>query len=149
MLGVISAIILSPVAWNHYFVILLLPMIWLFSVSRDTISRLVILALAAVLWLPRWTVWKLVAPDSVHDGRFRSGRPLDHRDRSGCADLLLFSIIYDCYCVYFLPWLGAQRIWRLPPSQPAALIPDDSGSGLSPRNQGPDCAIMRSARPAR
>ena len=76
MLTVVGLVVVNPVVWNHYFVLLILPMAWFFAIARDPIPKFAILALAAVLWLPRWTIWKFAAPGAVHDGRFDVVGPL-------------------------------------------------------------------------
>jgi hypothetical protein len=70
VVAVAGAVLLSPVAWNHYFLLLVLPAAWCFSRARWWPAQVLLIASAAVLWVPRWTVWKLVAPGKVHAGVF-------------------------------------------------------------------------------
>lgn len=74
--AVAGAVLLSPVAWNHYFLLLVLPAAWCFARATWPV-RCLLLGSLAVLWLPRWTVWKLVAPGKVHGGVFDVAGPLE------------------------------------------------------------------------
>ncbi len=76
LVAVAGSVLLSPVTWNHYFILLLLPAAWALARLRGRPAQAVVLVVCALLWLPRWTVWKYAAPGRIHDGVFEVVGPL-------------------------------------------------------------------------
>jgi hypothetical protein len=63
----VLAILMSPVAWDHYFLLLLLPMAWLYARTRSFAwGRLGLVIRGVILWLPQWTVWRRLLPGRIH-----------------------------------------------------------------------------------
>jgi hypothetical protein len=77
-LATVAMILLSPVAWNHYFVILLLPTAWLFHrLATPGWRRVGLILCVAILWLPQWTLWKWALPGPFEGGKFHRVDGLD------------------------------------------------------------------------
>jgi Glycosyltransferase family 87 len=55
----VAMVLMSPVAWNHYFLMLLLPIAWLHSrIPSFSWARLGLVCCVAVLWLLPRTIWR-------------------------------------------------------------------------------------------
>jgi hypothetical protein len=72
------ALLLTPVTWNHSFLLLLLPIAWLYSKLQPFKGSFFVLTVCtAVLYLPQWTIWRLILPGQFRDGTFGIIRPID------------------------------------------------------------------------
>jgi len=59
-LAVVGMLLVSPVTWDHYFLLLLLPLALLWQrLPRTGPSRWVLLAAVTLLWLPDWRIYRV------------------------------------------------------------------------------------------
>jgi hypothetical protein len=88
---VVAAVLLSPVAWNHYFVLLLLPIAWLYlRLPVLSWAGLGLVLCTALLWLPEWTVWKWTLPNHYRTGTLP---PLDAFHTATGMSVQLYAVL--------------------------------------------------------
>jgi hypothetical protein len=116
-LTLVAMLLISPIAWEHYFLLLLLPLAVLWQwLPHKGLARWLLLGAAGVMWLPQWRIC------GIYDrllglAHFRVATPVQ--------TVTVFSLqFYALLSVFGLTLLLALR--RLPPKQPATgLTPPD------------------------
>jgi hypothetical protein len=95
-LSLIAMMLLSPITWDHYFVILALPSIQLWiGLPHSNTGNTLRLGLLACLWAEKGTLWRIFLPDSL----FLAG--------SISAPVTLVTLLsYQCYTLLALFALG-------------------------------------------
>jgi Glycosyltransferase family 87 len=69
-LSLVAMLLVSPICWEHYFLLLLVPLtlLWV-GLSRSAAARGLFLALSVALWLSPDDVWRAVIPVSMVGNR--------------------------------------------------------------------------------
>jgi hypothetical protein len=119
-LSLIAMMLLSPVTWDHYFVIMPLPLLQLWiALPRTNAGKVLRLVLLASLWVSQASLWQIFLPDSL----FRTG--------SISAPVLLVTLLsYQCYTLLIL--FAVDLRYRVP--EPG--IPGERDAGPTPRGRG-------------
>jgi hypothetical protein len=107
-LTIIGMLLVSPMVWDHYLIVLALPLPIIWQQLRGRwIERIVLLLLLAVLWLPPWEVMQyglacidLIRPPNP-EGRWIAG-PLE----------ILTVLSVPCYALIGIFALGFRAAWR-------------------------------------
>lgn len=115
-LTITAMLLISPTTWDHYFLLLLLPLatVWIHLPARPQ-SRYPFLAIIAALWAPGLTLIDLFIPEGYYQGQ---AQPLH--------TLTLFS--FQCYALlglFVLGWQASRRLALTPklPDQPETSSP--------------------------
>jgi hypothetical protein len=105
-LTLIAMMLLSPVTWDHYFVILILPLIQLWiAMPQSNLGQSLRLGLLACLWVSQASLWRIFLPEDL----FRAG--------SISAPMMLLTLLsYQCYTLLVLFVLGLMYLGTDPSS---------------------------------
>jgi len=112
-LTIVGMLLVSPVTWDHYFLLLFVPVAVLASRQTGSLNRFVFGATLAALWLPMVSIAVLF-----------QRKPLDLQDIPPSATLTLFAI--PTYALVVLCW----QIWRTAVYESASELAHGLRAGL-------------------
>jgi hypothetical protein len=122
-LTLIAMMLLSPITWEHYFLILALPLIQLWIVlPRTDLGKMLRLVLLACLWVDKGWLWRVFLPDTLF--------------RAGSASVPITLVTLLSYQNYLLLALFAVGISSLEAERSSGGDPEPWAAGKRPSELG-------------